>query len=207
MSKNVQIVSNLRDLSELDEKSIIICFDIDLQNRLRKKKIKYFNILNFLNTTDYQKINSLSYKIRNNFLNKLEDIDQVDYSKSLNNLFSFNLRYFINFLAIQLILIKKIAKKYKPKIIRISGYQEKKSIIANDIIFSFLLKDYLKKKKIKIISKIENRDKKINNSNILKYLLSIILNNSMRIYNKLFYDKKKSILVLSPDYGLEYLVK
>ncbi len=207
MSKSIQIVSNLTDILELDAKNIIVCFDVELQNILKQKKIKYLSSLDILKTTDYKEINNLAYKIRNNFLNKLEDIDQIKYSKSLNNLFSFHLRYYVNFLAIQLVLFKKITKKYKPKIIKISSSSDKKSIIKNDIIFLFLLKDYLRKNKIKIISKIQKENKKKNNFSILKCLLHIILNYSMRIFNNIFYNTKKSILVLSPDYGLDCFVK
>ena len=159
MKKKIQIISDLNDISDLDGTSIVICFDINLQNKLKEKNIKYVNSLDLLRTIDYKRINNLSYKIRNNFLNKLEDIDKIKYSKSLNNLFSYKLRFYINFLAIQLVLLKKITTKYKPKIIQISTSTDQRSIITNDIIFSFLLKDYLKKNKIRIILK---KKKKIN---------------------------------------------
>ena len=41
MKKKIQIISDLNDISDLDGTSIVICFDINLQNKLKEKNIKY----------------------------------------------------------------------------------------------------------------------------------------------------------------------
>jgi len=210
MNKNIQIISNLCDLEHIDKKNIIICFNISAQNILKKKKIKYLSPLDFLVTSDHKKIINLSLKIRNSFFKTLGEMNDLKYSKSLNNLFSFKLRYYINFLAIQLILIKKITKKYKPQIIFISTELNKKSIITNDSIFSFLFKSYLhqSKSKTKIVTKIRRKKNiKINKFIYITSIKNFILNFSISAFNYIFCNNKKTILVLSPDYGLDLFVK
>ncbi len=208
MGKTIQIVTYINDLENIDKKSIIVCFDVSLQNELRRKKIKFLGIVDLLKITDYQKIIDLSIKLRNNFLNNLGEIDGIKYSKTLNNLFSFYIRYYVNCLAIQLLITKNIIKKYKPKIIRISTSSNKESIIRDNDIFSFLLKDFLKKKNIKLILKIQFKktDKK-SRIFFVKSILSYILNCFTQIVNSIFYNNEKSILILSTDYGLDLLAK
>ena len=110
-------------------------------------------------------------------------------SKTLNNQFSFHIRYYINCLAIQLLITKNIIKKYKPKIIRISTLSNKELMIRYDSIFSFLLKDFLKKKNIKLILKIQFKktDKK-SRIFFVKSILSYILNYFTQIVNSIFYN-------------------
>ena len=75
----------------------------------------------------------------------------------MNSLFSFKIKFYVNCLAVQILIIKKIIKKYKPKTLRISRSVNKKLIIKNDYFFSFFLKKFLKKENFQIISKIQLR--------------------------------------------------
>jgi hypothetical protein len=208
VGKNIQIVAFIQDLENIDKKDIIVCFDLSLQNELRRKKIKFLGSLDLLNTNDYQKIIDLSGKIRKNFLNNLSEINGIKYSNTLNNLFSFHIRYYVNCLTIQLLITKNIIKKYKPKIVRISTSSNKELIIKDNIIFSFLLKDFLKKNNIQLISKVQV--KKTDKKGRLFFVKSIVhymLNYFTFIVNSIFYNNKKTILILSTDYGLDLLAK